>query len=91
MQIEVTKGDGSKEIVALVPVPESASALFRWIESQACNESRFIELVTGKPEGWSDSLTVESFERIVDAANTLTRRSRRYRDAVQAVAKTLRE
>jgi hypothetical protein len=68
LEIEVTlvSGGTEKAFIRQIPIrqmPQMLAALE--------DENRLVELFCDKPEGWSDTLTVESFEKVVTEGEKL--------------------
>ena len=66
LEVALTAGGTEKVFLRQLPVrlmPQMLAALE--------DENRLVELFCDKPEGWSDALTVESFEKVVTEGETL--------------------
>lgn len=62
------KQDGTQEAVAIRQLPIK---LFPDLLAAVENESAMIELFCAKPAGWAETLTLESFEQIVNEGERL--------------------
>lgn len=69
-ELEVTHLDGSKETVKVRSIPPSK---IQALVIALANEAVLIELYCDKPEGWADSLTIESVNAIADKGQELNR------------------
>jgi hypothetical protein len=60
--LQVTKTDGTYECVKVLQLPVRQFNALLTVQDDEC---KLVELYTGKPEGWADTLSVESFEAII--------------------------
>jgi hypothetical protein len=61
-EIIITKSDGTTEPVCVLQLPIRKYTVYLMALE---DEAAMVELLTGKPKGWNEELTTESFERIV--------------------------
>ncbi|MCL4179172.1 MAG: hypothetical protein KJ072_15700 [Verrucomicrobia bacterium] len=66
LEVNLVAGGTEKVFVRQFPI-RLMPQMLTYLE----NESRLVELFCDKPEGWSDSITVESFERVVQEGERL--------------------
>lgn len=66
VEVSLTSGQTEQVFIRQIPIrqmPQMLAALE--------DENRLVELFCDKPEGWSDELTVESFEKVVTEGERL--------------------
>src|SRR5688572_11114890 len=63
-----TKRDGSSETVQILQLPIKQFPAYSKVLT---DEPALVDLLTGKPKGWSETLTNESFEQIVQEGKKL--------------------
>lgn len=62
INLQVTLLNGKEEVVIVRQIP---IRLMPQYQSALNNEPRMVELLCDKPEGWSDTIAIRSFEQIV--------------------------
>ena len=66
IEVNLVAGGTEKVFVRQIPV-----RLMRQMLAYLEDENRLIELFCDRPKGWSDSITVESFEKVVQEGERL--------------------
>lgn len=66
MEADLAAGGAEKVFIRQIPIRQMPRML-----AALEDENRLVELFCDKPEGWSDTLTVESFEKIINEGERL--------------------
>jgi hypothetical protein len=66
LEVDLVAGGTEKVFVRQIPI-RLMPQMMAYLE----NENRLVELFCDRPKGWSDSITVESFEKVVQEGERL--------------------